>query len=80
MKKTLLVAAILVVATVLAAGLAVLPNSAQEAQANPCSVNSETDGGEASGTAVTGGSASATATSTGSQECDLNGNIEFDED
>ena len=31
-------AAVLAMATVLAAGLAVLPNSAQEAQANPCAV------------------------------------------
>ena len=38
MKKTILVAAILAVAAVLAAGLAVLPGSVQEAQANPCSV------------------------------------------
>ena len=40
-------AAVLAVATVLAAGLTVLPSSVQEAQANPCggSVN-ENEGGE----------------------------------
>ena len=32
-------AAILAVATVLAVGLTVLPNSVQEAQANPCAVD-----------------------------------------
>jgi hypothetical protein len=38
MKKiTVLMAAVLAVATVLAAGLTVLPSSVQEAQANPCS-------------------------------------------
>jgi hypothetical protein len=37
-KTTVLMAAVLAVATVLAAGLTVLPSSVQEAQANPCSV------------------------------------------
>jgi hypothetical protein len=37
MKKiTVLMAAVLAAATVLTAGLAVLPNSVQDAQANPC--------------------------------------------
>ena len=36
-------AAVLAVATVLAAGLTVLPGSVQEAQANPCSNNLEAD-------------------------------------
>jgi hypothetical protein len=36
-KKTVLLAAVLAVATVLAAGLAVLPSSVEDAQANPCS-------------------------------------------
>jgi hypothetical protein len=40
MKKiTVLMAAVLAVATVLAAGLAALPGSVQEAQANPCSID-----------------------------------------
>jgi hypothetical protein len=38
MKNTILMATVLAVATVLAAGLTVLPSSVQEAQANPCSV------------------------------------------
>jgi hypothetical protein len=36
-KVTLLMVAILAAATVLTAGLAVVPNTAQNAQANPCS-------------------------------------------
>jgi hypothetical protein len=36
-------AAVLALATVLAAGLAVLPSSVQEAQANPCSTTEEGD-------------------------------------
>ena len=36
-------AAVLAVATVLAAGLTVLPGSVQEAQANPCSNNLDAD-------------------------------------
>jgi hypothetical protein len=35
-KTTVLMAAVLAAATVLTAGLAVLPNSVQDAQANPC--------------------------------------------
>jgi hypothetical protein len=37
-KTTVLMAAVLAIAAVLAAGLTVLPSSVQEAQANPCSV------------------------------------------
>jgi len=47
MKSSILMAAVLAVATVLAAVLTVLPSSIQEAQANPCSVytgGSETEG------------------------------------
>jgi hypothetical protein len=36
MNKTIFMAAVLAVSTVLAAGLTVLPGSIQEAQANPC--------------------------------------------
>ena len=36
-------AAILAAATVLVAGLAVLPDSVQNAQANPCAVDSNTE-------------------------------------
>ena len=42
-QTTVLMAAVLAVATVLAAGLTVLPGSVQEAQANPCSNNLEAD-------------------------------------
>jgi hypothetical protein len=38
-KTTVLMAAALAVATVLAAGLTVVPSSVQDAQANPCSEN-----------------------------------------
>ena len=37
--KTVLIAAVFAVATVLAAGLTVLPSSVQDAKANPCSDN-----------------------------------------
>jgi hypothetical protein len=51
--KTILMAAVLAVATVLAAGLTVVPSSVQEPQASPCSNNAN---GEANGfeTGVTG--------------------------
>jgi hypothetical protein len=39
---TVLMAAVLAVATVLAVGLIILPGSVQEAQANPCSVSDST--------------------------------------
>ena len=42
-QTTVLMAAVLAVATVLAAGLTVLPGSVQEAQANPCSNNLDAD-------------------------------------
>jgi hypothetical protein len=41
MKTTVLMAAVLAVAIVLAVGLTVLPGSVQEAHANPCSVISQ---------------------------------------
>jgi hypothetical protein len=69
-KTTVLMAAVLAVATVLAAGLTVLPSSVQEAQANPCSNNIESED--------TGGTQ--TLTTTEEQECDLTGYFEFDED
>ena len=76
-------AAVLAFATVLAVGLTVLPNPVQEAQANPCSVNSDSSGGDASeGETTTGGSASSTTTPSGDQDCKFIGNLEdaFDED
>ena len=44
MNKTIFIAALLAVATVLAAGLTVLPGSVQEAQANPCSIIAQQNG------------------------------------
>jgi hypothetical protein len=68
--KTVLMAAVLAAATVLAAGLAVLPNSVQEAQANPCSNNldaEENSGGN-------------NLNPQDDQECDFTGYFEFEED
>jgi hypothetical protein len=69
-KTTVLMAAVLAVATVLAAGLTVLPASVQEAQANPCSNNLEAE--ESSSNNQIG--------NLGDQICDLTGYFEFDED
>ena len=46
-QTTVLMAAVLAVTTVIAAGLTVLPASVQEAQANPCSNNLDADDGSA---------------------------------
>jgi hypothetical protein len=45
-KTTVLMAAVIAVATVLAAGLVAFPGSIQEAQANPCSAEVEGGAGE----------------------------------
>ena len=58
--KTILMAAVLAVATVLAAGLTVLPSTVQEAQANPCS--NQGNGGD--------------VTTNDEQECTFIGNFE----
>jgi hypothetical protein len=78
--KTILMASVLAVATVLAAGLTVLPSSVQEAQANPCSNNGEAsaDGGDSS-VGSPGGAASGNAESSGDQICTFIGPTEFDE-
>ena len=67
-------AAALAVATVLAAGLTVLPSSVQEAQANPCAAESA---GDAEGTSSGGFGGSVT---TSDQDCEFIGYNEFDED
>ena len=79
-------AAVLAVATVLAAGLTVLPNSVREAQANPCAnevnTNVEANGGDGA-TLDTSTSTSITSNDdTDERECNFNGNLEdaFDED
>ena len=72
-QTTVLMAAVLAVATVLAAGLTVLPGSVQEAQANPCSNNLDADE-SSSGNRV--------GDLNDDQECTLIGNFEdaFEED
>jgi hypothetical protein len=69
-QTTVLMAAVLAVATVLAAGLTVLPASVQEAQANPCSNNLDNDDS----------SSDNRISDFDDQECDLTGYFEFDED
>jgi hypothetical protein len=72
MKKiTVLMAAVLAVATVLTAGLTVLPSSVQEAQANPCA-NEVTDGGTTTGSLNPQGD--------DERKCKFTGYFEFDKD
>jgi hypothetical protein len=73
-KTTILMGAILAVATVLAAGLTVLPSSVQEAQANPCAFEVDTGGNEGQSGQVTAN------TGTDERECEFIGYNEFDED
>ena len=68
--KTVLMAAVFAVATVLAAGLTVLPSSVQDAQANPCA-NEVSRGGQAQN--------SFNPQSEDERECDFTGSFEFDE-
>jgi hypothetical protein len=49
MKTTIFIASLLAAATLLAAGLVMLPGSVQEVQANPCSVQANGPGGIAGG-------------------------------
>jgi predicted Zn-dependent protease len=72
-QTTVLMAAVLAVATVLAAGLTVLPASVQEAQANPCSNNLDADDNSAN---------NRIGDLNDEQECTLIGNFEdaFEED
>jgi hypothetical protein len=69
MNKTYFIAAILAAATLLAAGLTVFPGSVQEAQANPCSNNLDSDDS----------SSQNRIGNLGDQECNLTGYFEFDE-
>jgi hypothetical protein len=72
--KTVIMAAVLAVATVLTAGLALLPSSVQEAQANPCATEQELDF-ESEGDLT----ASSSITSQVDQrECTFIGNIDID--
>jgi hypothetical protein len=70
-KTTVLMAAVLAVATVLLAGLTVLPSSIQEAQANPCA-NEVSRGGSANN--------AFNPQDDDERECDFTGAFEFDED
>jgi hypothetical protein len=70
-KTTVLMAAVLAVATVLAAGLTVLPSSVQDAQANPCA-NEVSRGGNADN--------AFNPQDDDERECDFTGYFEFDED
>jgi hypothetical protein len=79
--KTVLMAAMLAIATVLAVGLTVLPSSVQEAQANPCSI----EGGETA--ALTAAISQDDQNSDGEEEadidvfdCEINGVISEDDD
>ena len=65
-------AAVIAAATVLTAGLAVLPNSVQEAQANPCASEVDSD-------TITNAFNPAT-NADDERECDFTGSFEFDED
>ena len=70
MNKTIFIAAMLAVATILTAGLTVLPASVQEAQANPCA-NEASRGGSADNAFNPQGD--------DDRECDFTGYFEFDE-
>ena len=70
-RTTVLMAAVLAVATVLAAGLTVLPSSVQDAQANPCA-NEVSRGGSANN--------AFNPQADDDRECDFTGYFEFDED
>jgi hypothetical protein len=81
MNKTIFIAAMLAVATVLAAGLTVLPGSVQEAQANPCSteVEQNTEIGDA-GTGTSTTSSVISPSGNDNRECNFVGPVELDED
>jgi hypothetical protein len=82
MNKTIFLAAMLALTTVLAAGLTVLPSTVQEAQANPCSTqveqNTEIDSDT---TTITSATNQNPGGSTDNRECNFGpGPVEFDED
>ena len=81
MNKTIFIAAMLAVATVLAAGLTVLPSAVQEAQANPCATELEAEG-EADSEGTTSLTQPQTNTNSGNdnRECSFIGPVDIDED
>jgi hypothetical protein len=78
MKTTILIATILAVTTVLAAGLTVVPGSVQEAQANPCSTELETDIESGEGSSIS--SPTSFETHNDERECNFFGDIDIYED
>ena len=72
-------AAVLAVATVLVAGLTVLPSSVQEAQANPCANESVGEANSGDGDALAEGGAIAIGDDD-ERECTFIGPTEVDED
>jgi hypothetical protein len=76
--KTVLMAAVLAVATVLAVELTVLPSSVQEVQANPCSIQANGPGGISGGQNSDGGEREADLDT----DCDFEGvgSLEFEEE
>jgi hypothetical protein len=70
--KTVLMAAVLAIATVLATGLTILPSSIQDAQANPCATEQEVSNE---------GDENGPVTDESEDECRIIGaDIEFEED
>ena len=81
MNKTIFIAAMLAVATLLAAGLTVLPSSVQEAQANPCATEIENDLEIDSDGDATQSSSTTINSDNDNRECNFGpGPVEIDED
>jgi hypothetical protein len=78
MKKTIFIAAVFAAATLLAAGLVMLPGSVQEVQANPCSIQANGPGGIAGGQQSDNEDSEADLDT----DCDFEGvgSLEFEED
>jgi hypothetical protein len=76
--KTIFIAAVFAAATLLAAGLVMLPGSVQEVQANPCSIQANGPGGIAGGQQSDNEDSEADLDT----DCDFEGvgSIEFEED
>jgi peptidoglycan hydrolase CwlO-like protein len=81
MNKTIFIAAILAVTTVLAAGLTVLPSSVQDVQANPCAteVEQNTEIDAQTSTSATNAQLNPGG-STDNRECSFIGPVDIDED
>jgi hypothetical protein len=77
MKNTIFIAAVFAAATLLAAGLVMLPGSVQEVQANPCSIQANGPGGIAGGQSSNNDDSEADLDT----DCDFEGvgSLEFEE-